>query len=394
MEKRKGDCRNAPSRPALITPVFFFLFSLFFAFLVAGCGAPGEPSPPRQPVPTAVTDLTARQLGNGVLLTFTLPKKAVDGLALAEPPSVEIYRGTAPAGVKPSANAPRLVFTIPPAMLNDYTSAGHVEFRDPLPPENVSSAGGEALIYTVRTRASKKRASADSNPASVRVFPVLGPPALLRADVTETAMILTWSPPAGEIPTGAQSAGFHVYRAEIEPADVDAARLHPEQFKLSKPLDQIGAAQDAEFHDTQFEFGHAYFYVVRAVVRYSTVEVESADSRPVAIKPTDIFPPAPPANLVAIAVAAAGDAAAHIELSWSISGATDLAGYNVYRSEGDETSSRGERLNPELLLAPAFRDVTATPGRRCTYRVTSVDRTGNESATSAAVTIDFTPRTP
>jgi hypothetical protein len=59
--------------------------------------------------------------------------------------------------------------------------------------------------------------------------------------------------------------------------------------------------------------------------------------------------------------------------------------------EGNDAAARGERLNKDLLLAPAFRDLTAVPGRRYTYRITSVDRTGNESAPGDAVTVELPP---
>jgi hypothetical protein len=395
MENRKRRCARAFLENPGLAPHFYLLFFVFCLLSLTGCGAPAAPTPPRHPVPEAVTDLKAQQLGDGVLLTFTLPTKAVDGIKLDGPPAIEIYRSAAapapPKGAKPSKNVSQLVFMIPSAMVQNYLTDNRVEFRDPLAQNILSNPSGEPLAYTVRTRASKKRASADSNAAAIRVFAALEPPALLRVDVAETAMILTWVAPSGEIPPGAQPAGFHVYRVEIAPADVDPVRLHPEQFKLSKPLQQIGSSQDAEFRDTQFEFGHAYFYAVRAVARYAAVEVESADSRAVAIQPADIFPPAPPKNIVAIAVPATEGSPARIELSWSIGNETDLAGYNVYRVEGTDAAARGERLNKDVLLAPAFRDLTVTPGRRYTYRVTSVDRTGNESAPGDAVTVELPP---
>jgi fibronectin type 3 domain-containing protein len=72
-----------------------------------------------------------------------------------------------------------------------------------------------------------------------------------------------------------------------------------------------------------------------------------------------------------------------VELSWAISPETDNAGYNVYRSE--QVGVLGTRLNAEPLLTPAFRDMNGLPGRRYFYSVTAVDRSGNESAPSAAV---------
>jgi fibronectin type 3 domain-containing protein len=72
---------------------------------------------------------------------------------------------------------------------------------------------------------------------------------------------------------------------------------------------------------------------------------------------------------------------AHLEISWAISPETDIAGYNVYRSEQDGVP--GTRLNSDLLLTPAFRDMNAGPGRHYVYTATAVDRAGNESQASA-----------
>jgi fibronectin type 3 domain-containing protein len=71
---------------------------------------------------------------------------------------------------------------------------------------------------------------------------------------------------------------------------------------------------------------------------------------------------------------------AYLDLSWSTNAATDIAGYNVYRSE--EPSRPGTRLNSELLLTPSFRDMNAVLGHTYFYTVTAVDRSGNESPAS------------
>lgn len=90
------------------------------------------------------------------------------------------------------------------------------------------------------------------------------------------------------------------------------------------------------------------------------------------------------------AVPAESETPAHLELSWAINSETDIAGYNVYRSEQEGTP--GTRLNTEVLLTPAFRDMNAVPGRLYFYSVTAVDRTGNESAASAAVSGSVPPQ--
>ena len=118
-------------------------------------------------------------------------------------------------------------------------------------------------------------------------------------------------------------------------------------------------------------------------MQYPSGTLESGDSNLAVVTPRDTFPPVAPQGLLVVLVPAQGGAAAHLELSWAISPETDIAGYNVYR--GDQESTPGTRLNTELLLTPAFRDMNIQPGHRYFYSVTAVDRTGNESPLGAVV---------
>ncbi|HEX2712510.1 MAG TPA: hypothetical protein VHM88_09845, partial [Candidatus Acidoferrales bacterium] len=109
-------------------PVFHVLFSLFCFGALLGCAVPGEPQPRRPLVPAAVTDLAAHQLGDAVVLTFTLPKSTVERRPLAEPPAVEIYRSFLPGGAEPGPArvSSRLVYTIPSALVETYVTEGRV----------------------------------------------------------------------------------------------------------------------------------------------------------------------------------------------------------------------------------------------------------------------------
>jgi hypothetical protein len=131
----------------------------------------------------------------------------------------------------------------------------------------------------------------------------------------------------------------------------------------------------------QVEFGKTYVYSVRSLAQYPDVALESADSNLVLITPRDIFPPAAPQSVTVVLVPAQGVNPAYLDVSWAISPETDIAGYNVYRSERDGVP--GTRQNSELLLTPAFRDMHALPGHQYAYTATAVDRAGNESSASA-----------
>ena len=149
------------------------------------------------------------------------------------------------------------------------------------------------------------------------------------------------------------------------------------------PLVKIGESETSSFRDAQAEFGKTYTYSVRSVVRYPGEMLESADSAFAVVTPKDVFPPSAPQGLVVALVPREGETPAILDLSWAISPETDVAGYNVYRSEQEGVA--GTRLNAEPLLTPAFRDMNAVPGHRYFYTVTAVDRAGNESPASTAV---------
>jgi predicted phage tail protein len=239
------------------------------------------------------------------------------------------------------------------------------------------------------------------------VYPPPAPIADLAATVTQEAVELKWSavtPQAGPSDPAAANAtaavSYRIYRAEKTGATAGAANAtnaknsaNTTTVTPAAPLSELlGEAPAPSFRDTTFEFGHAYVYSVRSVVRYGATpneSVESDESNLLALAPKDIFPPAAPQGLVAVPVPATSNTPVGIELSWAISAESDLAGYNIYR--GDQDSKSPRRLNQSTLLTPAYRDITVLPGRLYTYTVTAVDRAGNESPASEPVTAGISP---
>jgi hypothetical protein len=373
---------------------FVFLVSSLAFLCGAGCGAPGEPTAPSPPVPAAITDLTAHQAGDGVELLFTLPLKTVAGDRLASPPAVEVVRGMPKADGSPEAKSFRVVYTIPGALVENYVAEGHVKFIDPVAPAETRAHPGTSLVYVVRTRASKKRASANSNAVSVRMYPVAEAMATLQARLTETAMELSWTPPtrtSGGDPLSGFS-GYRIYRGELDPATAEAAATDLGRAKWKSPLALLSGSDESAYRDTLFDFGKTYAYIVRSVVLVEGNPLESSDSNSAIVTPRDTFPPAAPQNLVVAALSGASPGSVLADLSWSINLETDLAGYRVYRSAEQDT--RGVLLTPDLLLAPAYRDTSVEPGHRYWYSVTAVDRAGNESDLSAAVAVDVAQPSP
>jgi hypothetical protein len=363
------------------------------ALFVSGCGAPGEPTPPAPVVPVAVTDLAAHQAGDGVQLIFSLPSKTITGDHLASP-AVEIVRGIPKPDGSADAKSLRVVYTIPGSLVENYVAEGHVKFIDPVAPAETRAHPGGTLIYVVRTRAAKKRASGDSNAVSVRVYPVPEPIAKLEARVTEPAIELSWT--ASSRTSGGEAltafSGYRIYRGELDPASAEAAAADFSKAKWKSPLALLGPSDENTYHDTLFDFGKTYAYIVRGVVLVDGNALESSDSAPAIVSPRDTFPPAIPQNLTAAVLSGATPGSLLVDLSWSINLETDLAGYRVYRSEQQDT--RGVLITPDLLLAPAYRDTSVEPGHRYWYSVTALDRAGNESEASTFVVVDVAKPSP
>jgi len=399
--------------------VFHFAFLVFVFLYAVGCASPGEPIERRPPKPAAIADLAAHQSGNTVVLTFTLPRETVQGRPLKQTPTIEILRSitATPAGTPPGERAappgtssgpsstaarPALpLITIPSAMVDDYTEQGHVRYVDRLQSEDFAPSSKEIAIYIVRSQATDKVSSPDSNAASATIYPLPEPIDDLRAEVARhgAGIDLTWSAPQ-KTPIGAAPPiqSYRIFRAEITSPSSNktpaGSRPSPmastaEPVRLKRQFVPMGETQTTLFEDTKTEFGKTYSYSVRSVVEYSGEQRESSDSNLATLTMRDVYPPSAPLGLIAVFVPRVGDTPAHLELSWAISPETEVAGYNVYRSE--QQGTLGERLNPELLLTPAFRDMSAVAERRYFYEVTAVDRSGNESSPAAPAAAEMPP---
>jgi hypothetical protein len=366
--------------------LFYLLICIFL--LAAGCGAPGEPQPPTPPVPQAILDLTAKQAGDGVLLTFTMPGKSTLGERLQQVPTFEVLRGTVQPDGTPDPKSFRVVDTVPGTLVARYSQRGQVQFIDPVSPADPQLRSGQPFVYRARTLFSPKRPSLDSKEMTLRLYPVAERISSLDASLTEQGINLKWAAPtrtsAGEPLSAVQE--YHVYRGELDPATAGVAASDPLQAKWKSPLLQLGATTTTDYRDSGFDYGKTYAYFVRSVIASPAGVLESSDSPLAIVTPKDTFPPAAPQGIVAAVQPGTTSGSVAVELSWSINVEPDLAGYRVYRSE--QEGARGALLTPELLPSPAYRDNSVQSGQRYWYTVTAVDRSGNESAPSLAVAVE------
>ena len=361
----------------------------FVLLVVAGCGAPGEPVPPTPPVAVAISDLTAHQAGDGVQLTFTMPGRSITGDRLLSTPAVEVLRGTTKPDGSPESKSLRVADTIPGALAEKYFVGDKVQFTDALTPEETKAQAGKIAIYAVRTRLSQKRASANSNTVSLRIFSAPARVASVEARVAERAIELSWTA-VNRTSVGDPlivAVHYNIYSAELDAASTNLANPDVSQLNLNGKLQLLASQPEQTYNDKSFDFGKTYAYIVRSVIDRNNTALESADSTPIIVTPRDTFPPAAPQAISAAVLPGETENAFVVDLSWSINVEPDFAGYRVYRGEQPDTKS--QLLTTELLPTPAYRDTSVQPPHRYWYVVTAVDHAGNESAPSPPALVEI-----
>ena len=101
----------------------------------------------------------------------------------------------------------------------------------------------------------------------------------------------------------------------------------------------------------------------------------------------DTAPPAAPGGLTVTR-----EGATDVRVRWSANSEPDLAGYTVYRSFN--AGGPWSTLTSGLTTATEFLDTSVPDGTEAAwYRVTASDQTGNESASSATLSVSFTTQT-
>jgi hypothetical protein len=154
-------------------------------------------------------------------------------------------------------------------------------------------------------------------------------------------------------------------------------------FEMPVPLNE--KPLDAPtFSEKRGEYGVERCYVVRAVDTFGGGEVESRAAAPVCVTPKDIFPPAAPTGLGAVAGGGA------INLIWEPNTEPDLAGYLVLRGEAPGEDLRP--LTPDPITETTFRDSSVKPGVRYVYAVVAVDKADPRNVSGQSNKVEETAR--
>jgi len=340
-----------------------------------GCGMPGAPQPPSLNLPDRVTNLSAVRTGDQVALTWTMPQKNTDKTLLKTNVAVRICRNQAAAASCSSVANLRLA----------PGAAG--AFTDVLPPA-LAAGSPRLLTYFVELDNRKGRSAGLSNSAKVPAGEAPAAITGLAATMRRDGVLLSWSP----APAGALPAAVRLERKLLTPP-----AKKPSPGVLSQPPEPLtqdllvepGGHGDRAL-DKDIRFGETYEYraqrLVRVALDHQTLELDSAFSLPVRIDAEDIFPPAVPRGLAAVATPSMNGAAPSIDLNWLPDSGADLAGYIVYRRDATEPAA-GEpwrRISPaQPVIDPAWHDAGVQPGHTYQYTVSAIAQNGRESARSA-----------
>jgi hypothetical protein len=342
---------------------------------MAGCGTLGAPLPPSLNLPDPVADLAAMRAGSQVTLTWTMPKKNTDKLLLKGNIAVRVCRKE--GGGSCDSAGPELSFA----------PGAEGAFTDPLPAA-LAAGPPRPLSYFVELRNRNGRSAGLSNAAQVLAGEAPAPVTGLAAEMRKAGVAVRW---ANLGDAAQQFSAIRLRRKLLTPtaAKPQQGPLAPKPEPLEQNLlvDSCGPEERTGFCralDKDIRFGQSYEYraqrVARVTVDGKTLELAGELSAPVRVDALDIFPPEVPTGLAAVATVGENGAAPAIELSWQPVSDADLAGYAVYRREGD---SAWQRISPaEPLIPPAFHDTQVLPGKTYRYAISSFAQNGHESARS------------
>lgn len=342
--------------------------------LLTACGKIGDPLPPIPRAPLIIEELNVTQQGTQLVLSFPLVRNARS----QKLQRIDVYRliesVNDPAGLSQEAFSERAGLLTSIEQIPAQTST--IIYRDSL--DLKTTARNQRYRYAIRLVNEAGQAADFSNYANATPLLDLSvPPADIKATQREKEIELNWAPPAinesGTTP--ANVAGYNLYR-----------RIGDTVVKLNaEPLEQ------PRFIDRTFTFGATYQYTVRALslLPGSTslnAAIESNESLPLAHTPKDTFPPIAPGP---VTIASIGGI---VSLFWPLNQETDIAGYNLYRAEEENTSpEKWIKLNPQLHKTASFRDDRVQVGKQYFYQITAIDIYGNESVRSVTVSETVNP---
>jgi hypothetical protein len=288
-----------------------------------------------------------------------MPKKNTDKLLLKGDVQVRVCRKEGATG----ACAPAGDLQVAPGAEGAFTESL---------PQALTQGAPHVLSYFVELRNRNGRSAGFSNAAVVLSGEAPGPVTGLVAEVRKAGVRKLLTPQSEKKSTGENGPLGGV----LAPA--------PEPVEQNLLVDSDGKSPVRAL-DKDARLGETYEYCAQRMARVTvdgqTLELAGPLTAPLRVEVRDVFPPVVPVGLAAVAVAGENGGEPAIDLSWQPDTETDLAGYIVYRREGN---ADWLRISPaEPVVGPAFYDAHVLVGHSYSYVVSAIDQSGHESGQSA-----------
>ncbi|MGZ8867066.1 MAG: fibronectin type III domain-containing protein [Thermoanaerobaculia bacterium] len=250
------------------------------------------------------------------------------------------------------------------ANLRDVTAGSKLIFTDS-PQMRTTEGRPMRLTYAVVSEGENAR-SPLSNLATIVPHPVAVAPSGFTATAGAAGVVLSWKAPEQSIAGGTPPviAGYNIYRGAGD--SVAAA--------FDSPVNQ---ALITETSWTDVPPYGEHTYRVTAVAAFGPPRLESEPSVPAKAAFKDLVAPPPPASVSALVETSA------IRLVWDAVDAPDLAGYRIQRAEGtglETLREVGKFPLTALTQETTYLDTSVQVGISFRYEVTTLDKSGNESA--------------
>ena len=308
-----------------------------------GCGYIGPPLPPALNIPEKVTVVKASQHGGQLVVGFVITGRTTDGLVLNRLRAIELRAGPAAASTQQWAQGARQIPVEPPKI-------DGWELKSP-----IDGWENRDIVVAVRAVGPTGRPGAWSEPLTVHVVPAPPIPVVAAAPGPD-GVELSW--PRASAPEGTKWRVYRQRKGEEQPISI-ADTTEP---RWVDPVTE----EDAELT-----------YQAQALVPAGKSIAESERSKPVSLVYKDVFPPAMPSGLTAIA------GVGSIELTWEPNHEPDLRGYQVYRAETGGAMAKLGGVIGEVI----YSDGKIEHAKNYVYAVSAVDKLGNESKLSARVEV-------
>lgn len=301
---------------------------LVFFLLLAACGKVGDPQPPFIRIPEAVQNLTVAQTGYNLVLSWTNPPKFIDGSTATNLSRVRIQMDGASLAVV------------------EATGAGSAQsYAMP-----VGSVNGVGRTFAVVVETAQGKLSDVSKSVSITPVDVPGAVGQITATPDQRRIFLTWDKPRDH----SELADVYVVIRSDLPGEVETLTA-------------------AAFEDSRYQEGMTVTYQITAARQVAGGLVMGVGPAVKMVAIEDKTPPMVPTGLEITP----SDVGAF--LTWEVNSETDLAGYQLFRSERADAGFKAVSDRP--LMSNSFFDPSYRAGLY--YAVSALDESGNESAKTA-----------